>query len=96
VLPRRTVSTAEAQQFAKDQGFLYFETSAKTGESVNKAFLDPCEAILKRIKERFYDFTSDVSSMQNYGVKEGPSITHNLSLAARPRSRGRDCVCRRG
>jgi hypothetical protein len=33
--PRREVSRAEAEQFAKEEGLLFVEASAKTGENVD-------------------------------------------------------------
>jgi Ras-related protein Rab-5C len=37
-LPDRAVPAAEAKKWAEDQGFLYMESSAKTGEGVADMF----------------------------------------------------------
>mmetsp|Transcript_10837 Transcript_10837/g.21185 ORF Transcript_10837/g.21185 Transcript_10837/m.21185 type:complete len:217 (+) Transcript_10837:350-1000(+) len=84
----RTVSSAEAQQFAQESGFKYFETSAKTGENISQVFLDPCNVVLERIKHNFYEFTSDLC-----GVKEGPSIKQSVRLKEKPKKHR--CVCKR-
>ena len=44
---RRAISTAEAKAYADDEGLLFFETSAKTGEHVQEVF----EAIAGAIPE---------------------------------------------
>ncbi|KAJ5075349.1 ras-related protein rab-5c [Anaeramoeba ignava] len=37
---KRRVTKEEAEEYAKQNGFLFYETSAKTGENVEKVFLD--------------------------------------------------------
>lgn len=53
------VSTQEAQAFAKGKGFLFAETSAKTGAGVNEAF----EALVKAILEP-REVSSNLSSVR--------------------------------
>ena len=43
---QRKVSTEEAQSLAEENGMLYLETSAKTGENVEKLFTNLAEIIL--------------------------------------------------
>lgn len=47
---KRQVSTAEGQAYATKKGFLYFETSAKTGLNVNELF----EEVFKQIVGQVY------------------------------------------
>ena len=47
---KRQVTTAEAEQFAKDRSMPYFETSAKTGENVNQA-IDKCVELVEQLVE---------------------------------------------
>ena len=43
---QRKVSTEEAQALAEENGMIYLETSAKTGENVEKLFTNLAEIIL--------------------------------------------------
>ena len=43
---QRKVSTEEAQALAEENGMVYLETSAKTGENVEKLFTNLAEIIL--------------------------------------------------
>ena len=36
--PKRAVSEADGKKWAQAQGFVYFETSAKSGQNVNELF----------------------------------------------------------
>ena len=47
----RVVSEEEGQRWAKDHGFLYFETSACSGSNVGTAFSKLFEHALARMKE---------------------------------------------
>jgi DnaJ family protein C protein 27 len=46
---KRVVSEAEAQGWARDKGFAYFETSANTGVNVSEMFDSVFESVLKRV-----------------------------------------------
>ena len=45
---------------------IFFETSAKTGENVEKIFVDSAKEINNKINEGYYDLESDVC-----GIKRG-------------------------
>eukprot|EP01132_Coremiostelium_polycephalum_P007378 gene7378-9062_t len=45
----RQVSTSEAQAFASQNGLLFFETSAKTGQNVDAAFEQSAQKVLEKI-----------------------------------------------
>ncbi len=45
---QRAVTTAEGEEFARQQGWHYFETSAKNKTNINEVFSE----ILKEIKSR--------------------------------------------
>ena len=52
---QRGVSFEEATQFAKENDLLYIETSAKTGERVDEAFLTTAKTIYDGIQNGIID-----------------------------------------
>lgn len=52
---QREVSRAEAEQFAKEEGLLFLEASAKTGENVDRAFEEATRDILGKIRQGVFD-----------------------------------------
>ncbi|KAF3210065.1 hypothetical protein TWF192_011308 [Orbilia oligospora] len=53
---RRQVSTEEAAAWAKENGInFHAETSAKTGESVERAFVEVAQEIYRNIRDGVYD-----------------------------------------
>ncbi len=50
-LPDRVVTTQEGIAFAKSHGFLYVESSAKTGENVETAYREIVKEIILKSKE---------------------------------------------
>ena len=79
----REVSTKEAESWAKEEGLLFVEASAKSGENVEEAFLQAATDILGKIRRGVFDdnrvskvsgatnrFTKPViPSLQSPGVK---------------------------
>ena len=65
---RRNVSYEEGQRFARDNNLLFMESSAKTGNNVENAFLGCSKSILDKIKEGTIDVYSETS-----GVRIGPN-----------------------
>jgi len=47
---KREVSTEEAQQFARQNGLIYTETSAKTSRNVDAAFIQTSEVVLNYVQ----------------------------------------------
>lgn len=64
---RRQVPTAEAQDFANQHKMAYVETSAKTGEGVDRVFEEMAGRILLKINKKLIDYTQEI-----YGIKLGP------------------------
>ncbi|KAL0070459.1 hypothetical protein AAF712_002291 [Marasmius tenuissimus] len=52
---RRQVPIAEAQAFAEEEGLLFVESSAKSGENVDKAFEEAAKDILAKIQKGVFD-----------------------------------------
>ena len=63
---KRKVTTEEGEQMAKNHNLMFFETSAKTGDNVDKIFEESAKEINRKINEGYYDLESDVC-----GIKRG-------------------------
>jgi len=56
---QRDVTYEEAAQFAKENGLIFVESSAKTGENVEEAFLRTAKLIFQSVLEGNVDLTAD-------------------------------------
>lgn len=65
---RRQVSFEEGAKFAKDNGLIFLETSAKTAANVEEAFIRTAQKIYELIQTGVYDVTND-----SHGIKAGPN-----------------------
>lgn len=63
---RRAVSTKEGEVFAQENNLVFLETSAKSAQNVEAAFIRTAENIYSKIKEGLYDPSRDGN-----GVKLG-------------------------
>ena len=59
-LNRRKVSTEEGENFARINGLMFMETSAKTATNVDTAFTKTAELILNQIEQGHIDATNEV------------------------------------
>eukprot|EP01128_Nolandella_sp_AFSM9_P000383 TRINITY_DN10542_c0_g1_i1.p1 TRINITY_DN10542_c0_g1~~TRINITY_DN10542_c0_g1_i1.p1 ORF type:complete len:233 (-),score=55.57 TRINITY_DN10542_c0_g1_i1:235-846(-) len=66
-LDRRRVSTEEGEQFARENGLIFLETSAKTAANVEEAFVHSAQLIYEKIQSGELDISSESS-----GIKLGP------------------------
>lgn len=85
---KREVTKEEAEEWAKRNGVMeYVETSAKSGENVEMAFMRVAERIYQNIQAGKYDLNDRRS-----GVK-GPGFVGNrqLRLAANANKSGNSC-----
>ncbi|KAF5323709.1 hypothetical protein D9619_012937 [Psilocybe cf. subviscida] len=71
----REVPYAEAAQWAKEEGLLFVEASAKSGVNVEQAFIDASRDILEKIKKGVFD------DDRSPGVKSS-NPNNNLKLDA--------------
>ncbi|XP_076913217.1 ras-related protein RABB1b-like [Bidens hawaiensis] len=69
---RRAVSKEEGEQFAKENGLLFLEASARTSQNVEEAFLKTAEKILQKIQEGVFDVSNESSGIKvGYGRPQG-------------------------
>lgn len=54
------MSTAEGAKCAQDNGLLFVETSAKTADHVENAFLETATQIYNKVEKGEIDITSEV------------------------------------
>jgi len=64
---RRAVSTDEGEKFARENGLLFLETSAKTAANVEEAFNRTAQQIYEKIQQGIFDVSNEA-----YGIKLGP------------------------
>ena len=67
----RAIMRREAEEFARDNKMMYFETSAKTGNNVDKVFMESLKKIENNIINGYYDFWTDFAGVikQDNGKK---------------------------
>lgn len=84
---RRAVSVDEGKQFAKENGLVFMETSAKTASNVEDAFIQTAAGIYEKIQSGAYDVTNE-----SLGIKVGVSPTSaRPSLSSRTTSQKSCC-----
>jgi len=71
---RRAVTVEEGEQFAKDNGLIFIETSAKTAVNVEEAFLMTANQIYQKIQSGVFDPTNET-----FGIKLGPDAASSES-----------------
>jgi len=64
---RRAVTKAEGEQFARENGLVFVETSAKTAANVEDAFIKTAYNIDEKIQQGVFDVTNETN-----GIKVGP------------------------
>ncbi|PFX30392.1 Ras-related protein Rab-14 [Stylophora pistillata] len=70
---QRDVTYEEAKQFAEENGLLYCEASAKTGENVEDAFLDTAKKIYQNIQDGSLDLNAAESGVQHKPLAGRPA-----------------------
>lgn len=68
------MSTEEGQAFADEHGLIFVETSAKTAQNVEEAFVRTARQIYDNIQRGVFDVTNEA-----YGIKLGPQGTADSS-----------------
>jgi len=65
---QRDVSYEEASNFAKENGLIFLETSAKTGENVEEAFLKTAKLIFQSVQDGSVEVSTDA------GITKKPPV----------------------
>ena len=82
----RDVTFEEASRFAEENGLIYIEASAKTGENVEDAFLKTAKMIMKSID----DGTIDLNAADT-GIQTRAPASKAATLSAPANKNG--CAC---
>jgi Ras-related protein Rab-2A len=84
---KRAVEYEEGERFAKENGLIFMETSAKTAEGVEEAFIQTARAIYNKILSGQFDVSNESS-----GVKVG-NLPAGSAGAARQGNGGKKGGC---
>lgn len=87
----REITLLEASNFAKENDLIFLETSAKTGDNVEEAFLKCSKTILAKIETGLLD-----PERTGSGIQYGDAALRNIQLKQRTATRTRpsDCGCK--
>ncbi len=81
---KRAVTKEEAEEWCKREGVMrYVETSAKSGEGVERAFLEVAERVYQNIEAGKYDLNDRRSGVKGYGTgggREGGTAQKTVTL----------------
>ncbi|XP_058738372.1 ras-related protein RABB1b [Vicia villosa] len=80
---RRAVSKEEGEQFAKENGLLFMEASAKTAQNVEEAFIKTAAKILQNIQDGVFDVSNETCGIKiGYGRPQGQTGGRDGAAAA--------------
>lgn len=89
---KRAVTQQEAEEWCKREGVMqYVETSAKSGEGVEQAFLEVAERIYQNIEAGKYDLNDRRSGVKGYGTsggREGGAAQRTVTLGMNDAMKG--------
>jgi len=85
---RRAVSYEEGEEFAKKNGLIFLETSAKTAANVEEAFINTAKKIYEKIQQGIFDVSNEST-----GIKIGPlQSTQQVIPGAEKQDKGACCT----
>lgn len=74
-MDKREVLAEEGEAFAKEHGLIFMETSAKTANNVEAAFLETARQIVENINNGVYDLSDE-----SMGIKKGPALASGNTI----------------
>ncbi|MCH96066.1 ras-related protein RABB1b, partial [Trifolium medium] len=77
---RRAVSKEEGEQFAKENGLLFMEASAKTAQNVEEAFIKTAAKILQNIQDGVFDVSNEVTIYSQLHFKRCAKLIVMIAL----------------
>ncbi|KAK3413110.1 hypothetical protein EUGRSUZ_I01720 [Eucalyptus grandis] len=81
---RRAVTKEEGEQFAKENGLLFLEASARTAQNVEEAFVKTAAQILQNIQDGVFDVSNETSGIKvGYGRPQGQAGARDGAVAQR-------------
>ena len=83
---KRVVSYEEGQDFAEKNNMLFFETSAFSGENIDKLFNESLEKIIQKINDNYYNLND-----KNCGITPGKGLNLNNSKTKKKSK----CICKK-
>jgi len=89
---RRQVSTEEGERFAKENGLIFMETSAKTAFNVEEAFINTSKIIYDNIEKGVYDLTDENNGIK-LGVESNHIFLHDGNSQVKNPNKGGQCSC---
>ncbi|TFK61715.1 ras-domain-containing protein [Pluteus cervinus] len=80
----REVTSEEAERFAKEEGLLFVEASAKSGQNVEKAFEDSARDILSKVRRGVFDDNRWLDCVRGFPGAMTPCFIPTFSLLPLP------------
>jgi len=81
---RRQVSREEGERFAKENGLLFLETSAKTSNNVEAAFVQTAKEIYQKLQNGTYELSDDLRVVKLPSNPEGSKVLGDKAPENKP------------
>lgn len=92
---RRAVTYEEGKKFAEENGLIFLETSAKTAENVEEAFVATANKIYSNIENGVYDVSNDAHGIKVGSTGEPQFPTYGKRIGLPQCSFAHVFICRR-